>query len=97
MVYHGWGNSEMNMLLYASCVERLQLHQQLPFEVLVPHDGMQMTHIDIQLHLALPPYIESRVGETLYNEDDHSDIYISRVRPILTILWWRQMLLTANH
>jgi len=78
MVYHGSGNSEVNMLLYAWCVERLQLHQQLPFEVLVPHDGMQMTHIVLQSPPGLPPYIKSPFGETLYNEDDHNDIYRDR-------------------
>ena len=79
----------MNMLLYAWCVERLRLHQQLPFEVLMPHDGMQMTHVCIQSPLGLETLIKSRIGGMFYNEDDHSDIYISRFGPILTILRWR--------
>jgi copper homeostasis protein CutC len=75
VVYHGWGNSEVSMLLYDWGAERLQLCQQLPFEVLMPHDGMQMTHVCIQSPLGLEILIESPFGEMFYNEDDHS--YIS--------------------
>ena len=61
-----------HVTIYDWGVEQLQLCQQLPFEVMMPHDGVQMTHVCIQS----PPGFEILMkSPSFYNEDDHS--YIS--------------------